>query len=135
VSIRKAQALLAYLSLPLGDIHPRDKLANLLWGDLREPQARAGLRHVLFTLKKALGDANALRLEGETVSLDPAVVVVDVHEFEQMLADGGAAALEQAARLYQGDLLEGLVVQEQPFEEWLIAERLRLRELAIQALA
>ena len=37
--------------------------------------------------------------------------------------------------LYQGDLLEGLSVEEPPFEEWLIAERVRLRELALEALA
>jgi tetratricopeptide (TPR) repeat protein len=37
--------------------------------------------------------------------------------------------------LYQGDFLEGLTLQEPPFEEWLLAERLRLRELAQDALA
>ena len=30
---RKAQALLAYLALPPGKAHPRDKLANLLWAE------------------------------------------------------------------------------------------------------
>jgi DNA-binding SARP family transcriptional activator len=33
------------------------------------------------------------------------------------------------------DLLEGLAVQETPFEEWLMAERERLRELALETLA
>ena len=44
-------------------------------------------------------------------------------------------ALQQAADLYRGDLLEGLGVTETPFEEWLVAERERLRELALEALA
>ena len=30
---QKTQALLAYLALPLGQSHPREKLATLLWGE------------------------------------------------------------------------------------------------------
>src|SRR5262249_61629602 len=41
----------------------------------------------------------------------------------------------RAAALYRGELLEGLALQEAPFEEWLLAERERLRELALEALA
>jgi DNA-binding SARP family transcriptional activator len=135
LGIKKSQALLAYLALPLGQAHPRDKLAALLWGDMREAQARAGLRQTLFTLRKLLGDPEPLRLVGETVALEPTLVGVDVHAFEQRVALGTREALSEAAALYQGDLLEGLVLQERPFEDWLIAERLRLREVALEALA
>jgi DNA-binding SARP family transcriptional activator len=44
-------------------------------------------------------------------------------------------ALEQAAELYQGDLLLGFTVSEPLFEDWLVAERERLREMALEALA
>src|SRR5262245_18751540 len=135
IAIKKSQALLAYLAVPLGQAHPRDKLAALLWGDMREAQARAGLRQTLFTLRKLLGDPDPLRLVGETVALDPGLVAVDVALFEQRIAAGTRGALEHAASLYQGDLLEGLTLQEASFEEWLVAERLRLRELALEALA
>jgi len=135
IAIKKSQALLAYLALPLGQAHPREKLAALLWGDMREPQARAGLRQTLFTLRKLLGDPEPLRLVGETVALDPALVTVDVGVFEQRVAKGTRETLEEASALYQGDLLEGLTLQEPPFEEWLVAERLRLREVALEALA
>ncbi len=33
IAQRKVQALLAYLAVPTGQAHPRDKLAALLWGD------------------------------------------------------------------------------------------------------
>src|SRR5580765_4708504 len=135
VAIKKSQALLAYLALPLGQAHPRDKLAALLWGDMREAQARAGLRQTLFTLRKALGDPDPLRVVGETVALDPALATVDVRIFEECIARGTREALEEAVPLYQGDLLEGLTLQEPPFEDWLLSERLRLRELALEGLA
>jgi DNA-binding SARP family transcriptional activator len=37
---RKAQALIAYLAVPPGRAHTRDKLASLLWGDTGDEQAR-----------------------------------------------------------------------------------------------
>src|SRR5262245_34697085 len=135
IGIKKSQALLAYLAVPLGQAHPRDKLATLLWGDMRDAQARAGLRQTLFTLRKILGDPEPLRLVGETVALEPTLVAVDVGTFEQRVALGTRDALGEAAAIYQGDLLEGLTLQERPFEDWLIAERVRLRELALEALA
>jgi DNA-binding SARP family transcriptional activator/KaiC/GvpD/RAD55 family RecA-like ATPase len=134
---KKAQALLAYLALPLGQAHPRDKLAPLLWGEMREAQARSGLRQALFALRKSLAatDPASLCIKGETLALNPAAVDVDVAAFERRVADGTPEALAQAAELYQGDLLAGLVVDETPFEEWLLAERERLRELALEGLA
>src|SRR5438128_10890132 len=59
---RKAQALLAYLTPPLGRAHPRDKLAALLWRGIREESARASLRQPPFSMRNALGEAeSALR--------------------------------------------------------------------------
>ena len=125
VAIKKSQALLAYLALPLGQAHPRDKLAALLWGDMREPQARAGVAPgPLHAPRRLLGDPDPLRLVGETVALDPRLV--ERGRGGPSSSAWSAAtrqALEAAAALYQGDLLEGLSLQEPPFEEWLIAER------------
>src|SRR6266478_8937706 len=71
---RKSQALLAYLALPLGRAHPRDKLAALLWGGIREESARASLRQALFVARKALQDADAEALDqkADTLRLEPA---------------------------------------------------------------
>jgi DNA-binding SARP family transcriptional activator len=57
LSARKAWALLAYLALPPGRMHPRDKLTALLWGGVPDPQARASLRQALFTLRGVLARA------------------------------------------------------------------------------
>src|SRR5688572_12331169 len=84
---RKAQALLAYLAVPAGRAHPRDKLATLLWGESPEDQARNSLRQALFALRKAL-PSGAVRVGGETIALDPAQVEVDVAVFEQHAAAG-----------------------------------------------
>src|SRR5205823_3610746 len=77
----------------------------------------------------------ALVVDGRTVGLDPASVEIDVGRFERLVADGAPAALEEAVALYRGDLLDGFDVAAAPFEEWLLAERERLRELALEALA
>jgi DNA-binding SARP family transcriptional activator len=134
---KKAQALLAYLALAPGRAYPRDVLASLLWGDRGDAQARKSLRQTVYALRKAVLDARdvLLHLEGESIALNPAAVDVDVPRFEQLVSGATPEALERAAALYRGDLLHGFIVQEAGFEEWLVAERERLRELAIEALA
>ena len=53
---KKTKLLLAYLALPPGEAHPRQKLANLLWSDRGDEQARHSLRDALSALRKELGD-------------------------------------------------------------------------------
>jgi DNA-binding SARP family transcriptional activator len=133
---RKAQALLAYLAMPPGSAHSRDKLATLLWGSTVETTARTSLRQTLYALRRSLqaADAQPLRVDGDTVSLGPGVVTVDVAEFERRAAEGTPSALADAAALYQGDLLKGLAIQEPPFDDWLLGQRERLHEVALSAL-
>jgi DNA-binding SARP family transcriptional activator len=134
---RKAQALLAYLSLPLGASRSRDKLATLLWGDTAAPQARNSLRQCLFGIRRIL-DAHRLRalsMEGESVMLDPGAVRVDIGEFEELITRGTIESVERALRLYRGSLLDGINTREAAFEDWLMGERRLLNERAFSALA
>ena len=137
VPTRKAKGLLAYLALPCGIAHPRDKLAALLWGDMREGQARTNLRQTLFMLRKALPVMvrDHVKMDAANLVLEPEAVNVDVARFEQLVLQGSPEAVAQAVAIYQGDLLQGLTVREALFEDWLMAERERLRELALEALA
>jgi DNA-binding SARP family transcriptional activator len=137
VPTRKAQALLAYLSLTPGQAHPRDKLAALLWTEASPAAARNALRQTLFVLRKALGtDRGAtLLVTGDALTLPADMAQTDVAAFEQAIALGTPPALESAVALYRGDLLVGLSTEAPGFEEWLMSERERLRELAIEGFA
>lgn len=136
VPAKKAQALLAYLALSAGRLGRRETLTALLWGSVPDRQARQSLRQTVSRVRKVFRSARSpgLVVEGETVSLDPAAIDIDVVAFERLLRKGTPAALQEAAALYRGPLLEGLHVAEAPFEEWFRAERERLAELAQEAL-
>lgn len=91
----------------------------------------------MYTLRKALRDASPPPLfqDAEGLALNPAAVDVDAPRFERLMSEGTPDALQRAVTLYRGDLLHGFSLDEAAFEEWLTAERERLRELAIHALA
>ena len=132
---RKARALLAYLALRPGIPCTRESLAGLLWGGIPDSRARNNLRQVLFAVRQAFGDADAsaIRVSGETVTLDAGGVDVDVINFRRLVKDGSPESLERAADLYAGELLPDLVVREAGFDEWLTAERDRVRLRAVEA--
>ena len=132
---RKAQALLAYLAVRPDRTHPREKLAGLLWAERGDAQARDSLRHTLVELRKVFGGASrGMIAEGHGIGLESAAIEVDVVRFETLVKTATAEDLEKAAELYQGDFLQGFVLREPLFEEWLVSERERLRELALGAL-
>ena len=131
---KKIRALVAYLALTPEHSCPRGELATLLWGDTSDAQARQSLRQALRRLRTALGTrTEAIHVDGDTVALDAAAIEVDTIAFERLVADGGAAALERAVALYRGELLAGLDLDEKPFEDWLVGQRERLREMALMA--
>src|SRR5256712_10563694 len=56
-ALRKALALLLYLAVE-GGMHPRRKLAALLWPDSEPADARKTLRNALTLLRSLLADAS-----------------------------------------------------------------------------
>ncbi|MEJ2211498.1 MAG: hypothetical protein P8129_21025, partial [Anaerolineae bacterium] len=54
--IPKSQAPLCYLVVT-GQVHSREKLAGLLWGDKPEANAKVNLRKGLSGLRQLFGDA------------------------------------------------------------------------------
>ena len=141
VNTNRLQSLLAWLVLNSESAQPREQLAFLLWPESIESQARTNLRQLLHHLRRAL-PAECCYLEADNHSVqwrrDPACTI-DVVEFEAALAraadaakrgnaDGERAALEEAARLYQDDLLRSL------YDDWLLPRREHYRRQLAHAL-
>lgn len=127
----KVGPLLVYMLLNQKLPISRDSLAFLLWPDVSEAEARANLRRHLYELRRILPppppDQPWIITTNSTVQWNPAGHSwVDVLEFQQLIAK---KAFEEAISLYEGDFLPDL------YEDWIIAERERLRELYFTALS
>jgi DNA-binding SARP family transcriptional activator len=137
ISAKKSQAMLAYLGVKPAQLVSRDKMAALLWSSTATEQARQSLRQTLSSLRKELAqissDRKILVEEGDFLSLDPELVHVDVAEFEKQLASGSQEGLSKAVKAYRGDFLEGFELDEERFDQWVIAERDRLHRAALRA--
>jgi DNA-binding SARP family transcriptional activator len=133
---RKAKALVAYLASHAGQPQSREKLADLLWGESGEKHARMSLRQALRTIRKALpaGRSDWLVAADDQIALELSDIEVDVLRFESLATQHDPAVLEDAARIYAGDFLDGFSIKEDNFETWVRGERDRLRGLAIEAL-
>lgn len=125
VTIPRVQSLLTYLVL-----------------HRTSPQARANLRKVLYQLQQTLPFADAfLSIDKHNLqwkSSSDAPWMLDVVDFEQTLAHAKQAektqnvtvmrqTLERAMHYYRGDLLPSC------YDEWILPERDRLRQLSILA--
>ena len=133
----KARALVAYLAVRPGTFHLRDKLTAVLWGEADDARARDSLRQVVASLRRSLrvdGVPVLIQREG-AFAVQPDLVNVDVVRFERLSASDSPDDWRAAADCYRGDLLEGLTLNAPPFEEWLLLERERLRETAVDTLA
>jgi TolB-like protein/DNA-binding SARP family transcriptional activator len=128
------RALLAYLALNQQQRHPRVKLAELLWPD--RTRALRSLSVSLNILRQGLGDKNGSLIGRGS---DPVLchfegIDVDALTFEKLVSQGTPEALEKAAALYAGDLLDGLDLRSDEFDRWLAAERMRLNGKAVDCL-
>src|SRR5262249_31205065 len=114
ISIRKGQALLAYLARRPNEAHPRDKLPTLLWGDMPQVLARHSIRQALCVLRAALpeGAASVIRAGIEDISVEAARLTIDVVDFERLADEGTGESLEKAAALHRGEFLDGIAVAE-----------------------
>ena len=126
---RKSVALLALVGAAPGQRIARDRLATFLWDDMPDAQARGNLRQLLAATRRP---APFLEADGGTIGFSEGMVETDLAAFEAALVQDTTAALEQAAALYRGDLLEGFSLRDRNFDEWLTGERERLREHAVQ---
>ena len=134
----KAQALLIYLALSPGR-QARTQLANLLWSEFSDDQARNNLRTTLSNLNGLVGPY--LTIERDAVSYNrkqPYWSDVDVVRttFDSPLDGKELRQLEEASALYRGGLLEGFAIRNAPvFEDWLLEQREHFHGMVLRGLS
>jgi DNA-binding SARP family transcriptional activator/pimeloyl-ACP methyl ester carboxylesterase len=130
---RHAAALVKLLAINPRRTSHREQVMDALWPDLGPDEAAPRLHKAVHFARKALGWAEGIVVQGETISLFPGMdVVVDAHRFdaaaEEALATGTTEAAGVALGEHRGDLLP-----DDPYEAWTedLRERLRFRHLQL----
>ncbi len=146
ITSQKAQALFYYL-ISNRQMHSREKLATLFWGETSERQAKGSLRNTLYELRRNLAPGGKptdkyILVESNTLCFDPeADYVLDTEEFERLLdarTDSKRLKMDnwgKAVELYRGEFLEGFFIRNaHEFEDWSFFERQRLQRRYLEAL-
>jgi len=107
---RKARAILAYLIATSGTKVPRERVAELLWGDRGEAQARASLRQCLLEVRQALSGLQDL------ISADREHLWIEADRLVENPGDGKGEA---------GEAFDDLDHITPEFDDWLVGERSR----------
>lgn len=112
---QKARGLVAMLALAPDFCRSRRWLEAHLWSDRAEPQAQGSLRQVLCETRRAFGaDKELISADRERVWLDAKEFSVDlIHNCEDVIARKMAGV----------ELMEGLLIRDEAFEDWLRMER------------
>lgn len=123
----RQQKLITCLAL-LGP-RPRGHLAGLLWPESTEQQAAGSLRVALFKIRHQLpglltGDSDPLRLSSD-VEIDTVRLRASV---ESIRSEAGPLRPDLTDLLYSAELLPGW------YDDWVLFEQERLRQLRICAL-
>ena len=103
----------------------RDVLAQSLWAEYSDEQARNSLRQALAVLRKDLnGHHEALFASlDSTVALQPKSIVLDTEMFLSDIRLGDRQSLERAVRLWRGPFLADITAPEPGLEQWLSERR------------
>lgn len=143
----KARALLVYLAMEADIPHRRESLATLLFPEWGDKEAGDNLRRTLHRLRSALNEwepsrsDTLLTITRTTIQLNSSALLLDAARFRQVMMRGWGKSrlavedIEQLATmvaLYRGEFTAGLAVEDaQPFEEWLLLQRLAFHQQAL----
>jgi len=129
---KKLHGLLAFLACtPTGC--SRDNLMTLLWGSHFQAQARQNLRQCLTRLRRILGQ-DVFEGNGDIVRLRAGLISCDIGKFEAAVHLQTRDAVMEAARIYRGPFLEGLVIAEEEWADWVTLQRQDLENQALDIL-
>jgi DNA-binding SARP family transcriptional activator len=137
----KTGALLAYLAYRLPHLQSRETLIEMFWPEGSLERGRNNLSIAVSSLRHQLEPPGMLAgtiliADRQKVGLNPGTVSTDMEEFDTAQKAAASASsdaeqvdrLEQAMALYTGNLLPGY------YEEWIVAERERMADTALQTL-
>ena len=118
---RKAQALIALLALSPRGTRTRAWIRDKLWSDSTDERSSSSLRQTVFEIKKSLGDFadTYLAIDRYSIQLRLDRIWVDV----RVLTDNPGNFDFDEEFNKESDLLEGIDVRDEEFEEWLLMER------------
>ncbi len=135
LSYLKAEALLYYL-VAGRQAQSRTVLANLLWSNSTEKQARNSLRSAIYTIRRSLKPADPLHVERDVISLNHQHIQLDLSQFQLALENSTHAnSLARGLLLWRGPFLDGLSLPDcPPFESWLTEQRSYYETLYAEAL-
>jgi len=128
---RKVRALLGYLVLASRPV-ARSQICELLWDVPNDP--RGELRWCLSKIRGLVDEKGRKRVvaDGNTIRLDLSDCRVDALEATRAPEHGirklGVEQQRELAKLFAGELLEGLEIARSPmYDAWITAERRRFR--------
>lgn len=133
LSTRKTVLVLAVLALLDDKGTTRDALAEWIWPDRSEGQAKSSLRQALTSIRKAMPsilEGFGLETELSTVKLTGPRGLIDVRQFETLTKTRSLEDQLRAGALYRGDLLDGVKLPA-PLESMAGPRRQRLRQQAL----
>jgi DNA-binding SARP family transcriptional activator len=137
----KPRQILEILLLSRGHAVPKDRLADLLWGELLPQNVSGALETYVSVLRRHLcpegrNGHTVIVTEPEAYRLAADLVNVDLDRFDALLADAANANgnsprsyLETAVELARGDVLE-----DEPYADWALPARELYQERRLRAL-
>jgi TolB-like protein/tetratricopeptide (TPR) repeat protein len=128
VTGKKIQGLLGYLAVESARPHSREQVAALLWSETGDERARHNLRQALSKIRRSCGPLIAST--GDALALDLDLCSVDARDFDGLARSRDVADLERCMALYRDDLLDGLVLREELYDEWLLGAQHQFRRTA-----
>jgi DNA-binding SARP family transcriptional activator/TolB-like protein len=107
----------------------RGTLADLLWG--QSHNRNGNLRKLLWKMRSVQKDLDIefLQIDELNIKLAMSEMQIDLSQLLTMLDNKQPFSLAEICRLYTGELLEGIDLDASDWNDWLGAQRTKLREM------
>ncbi len=128
---RKTRAMLAYLAMAPSAKASRQRIADLLWSDRGEEQARGSLRQALAEARGHFTGSAMLRITRTDIGLCRDTLVTDIERILRAADRADSEGLARCLERVDGGFLDDLTDIAEVFDEWASAERSRQHDLIV----